>query len=107
MDMIIKKCKTCGVKYKDCDCYLGYTNVKYDLILCKCLWSNRNYENNLMRTLRKGFANTYILSNHNSLIHTNDLTVISVNLFCFCEKLFIQMITWIIGENSIKHHTVT
>ena len=27
-----KKCKTCGTKYKDCECFLEYTNFKDDLI---------------------------------------------------------------------------
>ena len=27
-----KNCKTCGIKYKDWECCLEYTNGKYDLI---------------------------------------------------------------------------
>ena len=27
-----KKHETCGIKYKDCECYLEYTNFKDDLI---------------------------------------------------------------------------
>ena len=27
-----KKCETCGIKYKYCDCFLEYTNFKDDLI---------------------------------------------------------------------------
>ena len=27
-----KKCETCGIKYKYCDCFFEYTNFKYDLI---------------------------------------------------------------------------
>ena len=30
--MINKKCKTCGIKNKDCECSLGFTNAKEDLI---------------------------------------------------------------------------
>ena len=37
-----KKCETCGIKYKDCECCHECTNVKDDLILCKCLCCNRN-----------------------------------------------------------------
>ena len=33
INMITKKCKTCGIKYKDCECYLEYTDIKVDLIL--------------------------------------------------------------------------
>ena len=28
-----KKCETCGIKYRDCECCLEYTNVKDDLIV--------------------------------------------------------------------------
>ena len=28
-----KKCETCGVKYKYCDCFLEYTNFNDDLIV--------------------------------------------------------------------------
>ena len=27
-----KKCETCGIIYKDCDCFLEYKNFKDDLI---------------------------------------------------------------------------
>ena len=37
-----KKCKACGIKYKDCECCLEYKSIKDDLILCKCLCCNRN-----------------------------------------------------------------
>ena len=48
--MIIKKCETCGIEYKNCECCLEYTNVKDGLILCKYLCSIRNYQKNLMKT---------------------------------------------------------
>ena len=32
-----KKCKTCGIKYKDCDCFLEYASFKNNLIEYKCL----------------------------------------------------------------------
>ena len=31
-DMMIKKCETSRIKYKYCDCFLGYKNFKDDLI---------------------------------------------------------------------------
>ena len=31
-----KKCKTCGTKYKYCDCFLEYPNFKDNLIEYKC-----------------------------------------------------------------------
>ena len=39
-----KKCKTCGIKYKHCDCFLEYTNFKDDLIEYKCLSCNKIYQ---------------------------------------------------------------
>ena len=39
-----KKCETCGIKYKYCDCFLEYTNFKDDLIEYKCLCCNKNYQ---------------------------------------------------------------
>ena len=30
-----KKCETCGIKYKCCDCFLEYMNFKDNLIECK------------------------------------------------------------------------
>ena len=30
-----KKCGTCGIKYKDCECSLEYKNIKDDFIVCK------------------------------------------------------------------------
>ena len=40
-----KKCETCGIKYKDCECCLEYTNVNNNLIEYKCLCCNKNYQN--------------------------------------------------------------
>ena len=37
-----KKCKTCGIKCKYCDCFLEYTNFKDDLIEYKCLCCNKS-----------------------------------------------------------------
>ena len=45
-----KKCVTCGIKYKDCECCVECTNVKDDLILFKCLCCNRNHKKKLMKT---------------------------------------------------------
>ena len=39
-----KKCETCGIKYKYCHCFLEYANFKDDLIECKCLCCNKNYQ---------------------------------------------------------------
>ena len=49
IDMMIKSEKRVELQYKDCKCCLEYTNVKNDLILYKCLYWNRNYQNKLMK----------------------------------------------------------
>ena len=41
-----KKYETCGIKYKNCDYFLEYTNFKDDLMEYKCLCYNKNYQQN-------------------------------------------------------------
>ena len=41
---IDKKCETCGIKYKYCDCFLEHANFKDDLIEYKCLCYDENYQ---------------------------------------------------------------
>ena len=31
-NLVINRCETCGIKYKDCECCLEYTNVKHNRI---------------------------------------------------------------------------
>ena len=45
-----KKCKTCGIKYKYCNCFLEYTNFKDGLIEYKCLSCNKSYRRKLMKS---------------------------------------------------------
>ena len=40
----VTKCETCGITYEICDCFLKYTNFEDDLIECKCLCCNKNYQ---------------------------------------------------------------
>ena len=42
---IDKKCETCIIEYKYCDCFFEYTNFKDDLIEYKCLCYNKDYQN--------------------------------------------------------------
>ena len=44
-----KKCETCGITYKVCDCFLEYTKFKDDLIGCNCLCCN-NINKSLMKS---------------------------------------------------------
>ena len=59
-----KKCKMCGIKYKDCECCLEYTNVKDDLKEHKCSYCNRNYQKKFDENLKKWFGATYEFYNH-------------------------------------------
>ena len=81
-----KKFEACGIKYKDCEFCLEYINAKDNLILCKCLCCNKNYQKDVN-------ANTYKFSNH------------EINkLFCCFKTVFTHINTWIFGKNSIKYH---
>ena len=53
-----KKCEICGVKYKYCDFFLESTNFKDDLIECKCLCCNKNYQQKFDEKLKEQFFNT-------------------------------------------------
>ena len=45
-----KKCETWWIKYKDCECFLEYTNLRDNLIEYNCLCCNKNYQKSLMKT---------------------------------------------------------
>ena len=51
-----------GIKYKDCDYFLGYIIFKDDLIEYKCLCSNENYLKKFDKSLNKRIYNTYKFS---------------------------------------------
>ena len=61
-----KKCETCGIKYKYCDCSLEYRTFKDDLIEYKCLCCNKNYLQNFDEKLKEQFLNPSTFSNHDS-----------------------------------------
>ena len=48
-----KKCRTCGFKYNNRECFLEYSNKKDDIIEYKCLCYNKNYQKKLNETLKK------------------------------------------------------
>ena len=60
-----KTCETCGIKYKDCVCFLEYTNFSDNLIEYQCLCCHKNYQKTFDENLKKDF-----------LIHTSFLTMI-------------------------------
>ena len=61
-----KKCETCGIEYKYCDCFFEYPNFKNDLIERKCLCCNKNYQNKFDEKLKERYFNTYKSSNHDN-----------------------------------------
>ena len=63
MDVVLKTCET-YVKGVELNTIIEFTNVKDNLILYKCLFSNKNYQNKFDVTLKKRFVNTYRFSNH-------------------------------------------
>ena len=58
-----KKCKTCRIKYKYCDCFLEYTNFKDDFIEYKCLYCKKHYQHKFDKNLEERFCNTFKFSN--------------------------------------------
>ena len=61
-----KKRKTCGIKYKHCDCFLKYENFEDDLIEYKCLSCNKMYQQKFNEKLKQGFFNTCKLFNYDN-----------------------------------------
>ena len=91
MNMIIKKCQICGIKVFEC--CLEYINAKDDLIECKHLCCNKNYQKKFDENLKERFANTYRFSSH----YINEFILL-------CKKVFTLMNTLMIRKNSMKHH---
>ena len=86
-----KNCKMCGIKCKDCECYLKYTSVKDDLIEYQCLCCNKSYQKTSNENIKKRFAITSKL-----------VIMTSISLFYHCEAGFTPMNIWIIGKKLMK-----
>ena len=69
------KCETYGIKCKDL-CCLEYRNIKDDLIENQCLCTLGFYKKIFDNNLR------------NLLTHVDFLTIISINLLSYREKVF-------------------
>ena len=83
------KCESCGIKYKYCHCF--FFNIQTLKIITNFLSCSKSYQQKFNKKLKEIF-----------LIHTNFLTMIKINLFCYYEKVFILTNIWMIGKNSIK-----
>ena len=53
-----KNCETCGIKCKDCVCFLEYINFQGSLIEYKFLCCNNNHQKKLNESLKKRLGNT-------------------------------------------------
>ena len=91
-----KKCKDCGTEYKYCNCFLEYRFFKGDLIKCKGLSCDKNYQYKLDKKLEKIFINTCNFSNHNNSRFI-DLLQKGINIlwiYGWLEKIQWNIITW-------------
>ena len=88
-----KKCGTSGIKHKYWEYFLEYTNFKDDLIECKWLCCNKNYQHKFDEKLKERLFNAYKFFDHDN----NEF------IYC-CGKVFILMNIWMIGKNSVKQH---
>ena len=61
-----KKCETCRIKYKDCECFLGYKSFNDNLIKHKCLFCNVNFQVKFDENLKKILFIIYKFSNHDN-----------------------------------------
>ena len=81
------------VKCKDCDRFLEYESAENNLIKYKSLSHNKDYSKKLDEKFKKRFKNTFKFSDQ-----------ISKKLFCYLEKFFILMTTWMNGKSLRKQY---
>ena len=72
-----------------CTCQLTEDNK----LIFKCIDCNNNYSLHFNKDLINRFTHT----------HINFVTKILINLFCYQEKEFIHMNTWMVGKDLMKH----
>ena len=102
-----KTCETCGTNYKYFEC------CQDDLIECKCLCCNKNYQRNFDENLKKRFVTTSKFSNRDSNkfilllqegVYTNqymDDWENSLQLHYLKKKNFTDTLTWKILQMQI------
>ena len=81
------------VKCKDCDRFLEYESAENNLIKYKSLSHNKDYSKKLDEKFKMRFKNTFKFSDQ-----------ISKKLFCYLEKFFILMTTWMNGKSLRKQY---
>ena len=61
-----KKCETCGIKYKYCNCFLEYKHFEDDLVEYKCSLCNKNCQRKFDEKVKERFFNRYKFSKHDN-----------------------------------------
>ena len=84
-----EKCETCWIKYKYCQWFLEYISFKDNLIECKSLFCNKNYQPRFDEKLKNQFFNTYKFSN-----------TALISLFYCYKKVLILMNISMFKKNS-------
>ena len=75
--MTTEKCKTCGIKYKDCDCFLEFTNLSDNLKKYKHIYVIRRIvKKKFNENLKKKF-----------LMDRNFTTIISISFILLLQKV--------------------
>ena len=85
-----KNCKTCKIEYKKLRMLSWIHELHQNINVYVAI---RVIKKSLMKTLRNNFS-----------IHTNFLTMICINSFYICKKVFTLMNKWMFGKNSMKLH---
>ena len=83
LNVSTNKWEICGTTYKVCDCFLEYANFKDDLIECKCLYCNKNYQQNFDEKLKEQLLNVYNFFNGDN----NKFVLLLRNSFYLCKYL--------------------
>ena len=81
------------IKWKYFGCFPKYKRVKGNLIIYKCLSSNKCYSKKLNEELKDKFKNTLCF-----------LTITSIIFFLLLKKMFSPINIWIIGKSLMKQH---
>ena len=81
------------IECKDCDSFSEYESVKGNLTKYNCLSCNKDYSNKLDEKLKSDLRT-----------HLSFLTMISTNSFCYKEKVFNLISTWMIRKSLMKQH---
>ena len=91
-----KKCEISRTKYNYYNCYLEYTNVKNDLLVCKCSYRNMKLRKTFDEDLKNHFPNTYKIFNLdiNKLILLLRKRCLPIKMHGWLGKVIWNIIYW-------------